>query len=131
MSCKQGLRQGEILFIPVQMGDKDTKEKLINNLTKRVDNVIREGEVTGHKHEVVGDALMYEGNRLSQGRLYSWENDSKTELTFPKGDMFLDANDNIVIKHPEHNDLKLDKGQYIIRIQREYDEAERFRRVAD
>ena len=133
MSCQQGLRQGEILFIPIQLENGEIKEKVLKSLTRRADNVIREGEVTGHKHEVVGNAIMFEGSRLANGTLlYAWEQaNNDKELTIPKGDMFLDANNNVVIKHPEHADLKLDKGQYIIRIQREYDEAERFRRVAD
>ena len=119
----ESYRQGEILFIPVQR-KKDFEDKVIKNhynLRKKEDMVIREGEVTGHLHEVVSkDAELYEGN---PGRIYG--------LDLPNGDMLLIAKNGISITHPEHKTLTMPKGDYVIRIQREYDEAEQHRRVMD
>lgn len=71
---------------------------------KRVpDNVIIEGEVSGHKHEVVN------------GRLY--------EHPTKKGVMILEAGEGCIVKHPEHKPIPVPKGTYQIDIQREYNEG--------
>ena len=119
----KGYRQGEILFIPVKR-EKESLEKLKSqawNFKAKPDMVIREGEVTGHLHEIVSDgAELFEGD---PSRLYGVE--------LPKGDMYLTTDNQIKITHPEHATLVMPKGDYVIRIQREYDEAERYRYVCD
>lgn len=84
-------RQGEIVITPTQ------KVKGSKLTTK----VIREGEMTGHKHEITeGDLYLHEGT------------------------MFLRAGDNTVLQHPEHKPISIPKGDYQITIQREYDERQ-------
>lgn len=64
-------------------------------------NCIIEGEVSGHKHEV------------KNGKLY--EKDGK---------MYLSAFDNCEVIHPEHKPVRVPKGLYEIRIQKEYKDGE-------
>ena len=89
--------------------------------------VIREGEISGHKHEINTGTLVAVPE-LSRGRIFDTANQDTFNL--PRGDMFLTADHQIKITHPEHDTLPLDKGDYVIRIQREYDEG-RDRQVAD
>ena len=81
-------RQGEIVFIQ--------RERVEGS--KRKSNIIREGEQTGHMHEIV------------DGQLYEKD-----------GVMYLKAEANTTLIHPEHKTLNFPKGSYEIRIQREYD----------
>jgi hypothetical protein len=90
-------RQGENLFEKIDSAIGYKLEKL-NTKT------IREGELTGHKHEIVGNAELW--------KIENFRND----------DMILTADKDIKIVHPEHKTLDLPKGIYRIRIQREYDE---------
>jgi hypothetical protein len=128
-------RQGEILFIKVENMPKWAREHIHTKYTAVENNVIREGETTGHKHEVVGTKLM----TLDKGRFFykdsSQENDPEypkvNSMSLPDGEMFLTSEGNVEIKHPEHKTLKLEKGDYVVRIQREYDESQKFRNVAD
>jgi len=91
-------RQGEILF-----------EKIDNvvgyNLEKLNTKIIREGELTGHKHEIVGNAELW-----------------KMQIFGNTDEMILTADEDVKIIHPEHKTLDLPKGIYKIHIQREYDE---------
>lgn len=114
-------RQGELLFIPVDNPMSATQIK--RELGEKAGKVIREGETTGHKHEIEGNGLVAEMN----GRYVSSDGEGSEGFSLPNGEMFLTAEDNIVIKHPEHKPLKLDKGNYVVRIKREYDEAENHR----
>jgi len=107
-------RQGELLFIPVTDMPEWAKKKML--LRPNLGNVIREGEVTGHKHEIVGGGVLVEKGTLD----YVFENGESYHL--PEGQMFLTTDNEVVVKHPEHKDLKL-KGNFIVRIQREYDEV--------
>jgi hypothetical protein len=75
--------------------------------TKLSHRVIAEGEILGHKHE------------LTSGELYEHE-----------GVMYLKAESETVLNHPEHKAIELPKGNYQIIIQREYDELQD-RRVRD
>jgi len=121
-------RQGELCFIPVKVPE-NFKESVIGK--KITNNVIREGEVTGHMHRASSNALLTEVNSSGTGRqgvLNYWKDGASFEL--PQGQMYLTADNTIEITHDEHKTLKLDKGEYIIRIQREYDE-EQDRLIAD
>jgi len=88
-------RQGEILLEKIDNATAYVLEKLNTK-------IIREGELTGHKHEIIGDAELW-----------------KIRYT---NNMILTADKDIKIIHPEHKTLDLPKGVYRIRIQREYDE---------
>jgi hypothetical protein len=79
---------------------------------RRESNVVAEGEATGHAH------------RISHGSV--WETD---------GGLMLCADDGAALTHEEHCRLELPrtvKGTaYPIIIQREYDDAQEWRQVAD
>lgn len=88
-------RQGDVLLFGVVL---NPGWKKLCRLKK--DNIIIEGEVTGHMHEVIN------------GKLY----ESPTD----KGKMVLEAQDGCKIIHPEHGTIDMPKGTYEIDIQREY-----------
>ena len=98
-------RQGEIVFLQLKKPRKAITKYGFGDLGS---DIIREGEKTGHMHQVIN------------GKLYN------------KGDkMILEAYDNCVIVHPEHKALPVAKGVYEIVIQREYDEHKDSRKVKD
>lgn len=78
---------------------------------KKLDHlVLAEGEVTGHAHRITaGEAELYE----EKGVLYLRVNSEEASLT-----------------HEEHKEILLPKGDYEIKIQREYS-PEGWRNVAD
>ncbi len=86
-------RQGEVLILGMSNYYAGQQRELPSN-------VIIEGEITGHKHEV------------EQGKLYE-----------ANGEIVLVAQAGCVIKHPEHKPIKVPKGFYKIKIQREYAET--------
>ena len=77
---------------------------------KLLHKILAEGEKTGNKHEVIGDAELYEDN----------------------GVLYLSAKEEVEVVHPDHNVIKLPKGNYRIDIQREYVIGnEKYARVRD
>jgi len=124
---QEAYRQGEILFIKVALSAEAVKA--IKEHSRAIEGgVIREGETTGHKHVVNGGVLQtletrHMGYMLGEG-IHEY-------INLPEGEMFLSSDDKITITHPEHKELTLDKGAYVVRIQREYDEADKYRRVSD
>ena len=99
-------RQGEILIL-----DKKTARRFGIDLNKvdlkRMpivpDNVIREGEQSGHKHEVKDGQLHMFGEDKDQG-------------------MVLNSKTGASISHPEHKTIKVEPGKHAVVIQKEYDE---------
>ena len=99
-------RQGEVLIL-----DKKTARRFgidIDNADlKRMpvvpDNVIREGEQSGHKHEVTGGQLHMFGENKDHG-------------------MVLNSKNGASISHPEHKTVKVEPGKHAVVIQKEYDE---------
>ena len=95
-------RQGEVLIFGVP---KDRlKDKFPKGWQKKAkhrdNNVIIEGEISGHKHEVIN------------GRMYDHPD--------KKGVMILEAGEGCEVIHPEHKPIPVPKGVYEIDIQREY-----------
>lgn len=107
-------RQGELLFIKVS-GIKGIASKDIGK--PKGDLIIREGEVSGHLHEVKSKGA----SLLIDPPAYVYP-ENKESVNLPAGQMFLRSDNSIAVIHPEHKTLKLDKGDYVIRIQREYEE---------
>ena len=129
-------RQGEILFQRIEI-PKGARPKLIERLKKVENNVIREGEVSGHMHEVVGNGCLMAVGRPADSYV-SW-NEIKPDgnggeyksYSLPDNtDMVITADNTIEIRHPEHGSLKLPKGDYRVVIQQEYDELQNIN-VAD
>lgn len=96
----QPIRQGDVLLSP----SGSIQGYPLAHLT------LAEGEVTGHSHRIAdGQAELYEQN----GTLYLRVLSKKATLT-----------------HEEHNDIQVPKGNWMVRIQREY-EPQGWRYVAD
>ena len=86
-------------------------EVLPKSLKKLKTKVIEWGEITGHAHELVGLATLYETN-------------DKT--------MYLEVPYQTPIRHPEHNTLIIEPGTYKKTVEREYDYVEEIlRKVVD
>ena len=97
------IRQGDVLLIPLESAVQDCGHKL-PHLT------LAEGEVTGHRH------------RISDGQAELYERDGTLYLKV----LSLDA----TLTHEEHQAVSLPKGDWLVRIQREY-EPNGWRYVAD
>lgn len=94
----KAFRQGEIVMLTLP----DNIVLPYDKLKKVRNNVIREGEKSGHMHEVVN------------GQLYM----------FPDGNMVIDAGKGgAEIKHPEHTTIKLPEGKHAVKIQETYNPA--------
>ncbi|MEL6162622.1 MAG: hypothetical protein AAFR37_02265 [Cyanobacteria bacterium J06628_3] len=94
------IRQGDVILIPVEQA----QGKKLSHLT------LAEGEVTGHKHRISeGDAQLYTDERQIYLSIFS---------------------DSAVLSHEEHSPICVSKGNWMVRIQREY-EPEGWRYVAD
>ncbi|MBD1831757.1 hypothetical protein H6F61_03415 [Cyanobacteria bacterium FACHB-472] len=96
----QPIRQGDVILLWVEQ----TEGQKLSHLT------LAEGEVTGHKHRISdGQAELYEEN----GTLYLRVLSETATLT-----------------HEEHNAISIPQGDWMVRIQREY-EPKGWRYVAD
>lgn len=100
-------QQGDVILIKVGVIPGDAKKN------ENFDGVLQHGEKTGHRHRVTGTSLeLYE--LFSEGRRY------------------LRAKEESKIDHQEHNEFKIEPGDYEIRIVREVDHfSELVRPVAD
>jgi hypothetical protein len=96
----QPIRQGDVILLPVQRADGQKLPHL----------TLAEGEVTGHSH------------RISEGRAELFEKD---------GTLYLHVlSETALLSHEEHRAISIPKGNWMIRIQREY-EPQGWRYVAD
>jgi hypothetical protein len=104
---EKAYRQGEILFFKV----KDIKKISVSyqkaNIIK--DGAIREGEKEGHIHQVVGA-----DGTAGTAQLTLFGEDVKTADTG-----ILTVKDMARIEHPEHKPIKLPKGDYVVKVQKE------------
>jgi len=105
----------------------DSTGQMYPSWNKLSTNVIREGEATGHKHEVIektrGTATMLAPARQLLPGLPNMD-EIGTE------DRLLTVKQPVEVVHPEHRPLNLPTGIYLIIIQREYDEV-KARRILD
>jgi hypothetical protein len=128
-SGRKALRQGELLFVPLSKDDYsrlfgDHKD-LANSGWRQLDTkVLREGEATGHKHEVVArlaaTATLFTPPELFMGALPGMDR-------ITGEDRLLVADGPVEIVHPEHKPLTLPKGVHLVIVQREYDETKVYR----
>ena len=80
------------------------------NARPQKSKILAEGEATGHRHEVIGNAETFLGGN----------------------NMFLVAYDDVEVQHQEHNPISLPAGTFAISIVREYDHfKEEARAVVD
>ena len=122
---RKAFRQGELLFVPLSKDDYaqlfgDHQDVASLDWQKLDTHVIREGEATGHKHEVltklaVTAALFTPPESLLAGLA------GMDRITAE--DRLLVADGPVEIVHPEHKPLTLPQGVHLIIIQREYEET--------
>ncbi len=126
---RRAFRQGELLFIPLS---KDDCRRLFSGRTEAAEsgwqqldtNVIREGEATGHKHEVLSRlaaaAVLFAPPESLMAGLPGMDR-------IADQDRLLVADGPVEIVRPEHKPLTLPKGIHLVVIQREYDESQTHR----
>lgn len=102
----QQVRQGDVYLRPI--ASIPTEAKPAKKDPRGV--VLAEGEATGHAHTIAdgGVALLELGDRR-----------------------FLRAEKGGRLEHQEHSTIRVAPGLYEVVVQREYDDAEEWRRVAD
>jgi hypothetical protein len=129
---RKAFRQGELLFVPLSKEDYarlfgDRRDVASLGWQKLDTNVIREGEATGHQHEVLtklaAAAVLFAPPESFLGGLPQMDR-------ITGEDRLLVADGPVEVVHPEHKPLALSKGIHLIIVQREYDET-RSHRVQD
>ena len=83
-------------------GDLTIKQvsKIPESATQLSTTIIALGEKTGHHHQLVGQVQVYET---------------------PDKQVLFEAKQDVIVKHQEHNTLKIAKGNYVVIHEREYD----------
>ena len=84
-------QHGDVTIKPVKSIPQDA--------IKENHNVLMDGEVTGHKHQVIG----------------------KHNIFTKEGILYLQADNQIIVKHEEHKSMTIPAGNYKINRVREYD----------
>jgi hypothetical protein len=132
VNVRTAYRQGELLFIPLSEEDLKrlgpvSRDSLHPLWSKLSTNVLREGEATGHKHEVICQTPDSVSLLVPTGRFLG----GLPDMDFVGGeDRMLVATKPVEVVHPEHNTLRLPKGSFLVVVQREYDEM-KARRIRD
>lgn len=126
-------RHGDIILKPVV--DPTKIKSLEESTKKRVRSfIVARGEATGHTHELIPCSGMLAGLCLENEKLL---NDSTTEefldVIETENSRFINVVGNdYVLRHQEHNELRIDPGYYEITREREEDHiARKTRRVID
>jgi len=127
---RKAFRQGELLFVPLNAEEMETlnpRNASYPRWNKLQTNVLREGEATGHKHEVMTETpgtatLLAPVSTLLRGL-------PDIDL-IGNEDRMLVAEEPVEVVHPEHRPLRLPKGNFLVVVQREYDEV-KARRIID
>ncbi len=93
----QPIRQGDVILIPVEsptdIASQDGEK--LPHLT------LAEGEVTGHRHRI---------------------SDGEAELRDREGTLYLSiTSDSATLTHEEHKPIQIPQGNWIVRIQRQYE----------
>jgi NMD protein affecting ribosome stability and mRNA decay len=132
VTVRKAYRQGELLFVPLSKNDlalidPKPRDSSRANWKELKTMVLREGEATGHTHEVVAEdssaVAVLEPTVQFTGGL--------DDMDFVgHEDRMIVADEPVQVVHPEHKPLDLPKGHYLVHVQREYDET-KDRRVLD
>lgn len=88
---------GDLAIIPIK--------KLPDNLKTKVDGILEYGEVTGHAHQIQN-------------------NDTATVLIDSDNHKYIDAKQDTIIIHPDHPNIPIPRGFYMVARQREYNHYE-------
>lgn len=101
--CK--FQQGDVILKTTAIPKKEWGKK-VNHL------ILQKSDISQHAHVVKGKAVLYATNKADE--------------------FFLDAIENVVLKHEEHKDIKLPKGKYFCYGVKEFDPfEEEIRRIRD
>lgn len=100
----QAYRQGECLFFKVKNGSIEGRRTLGGKLVPS--GVIRIGEKGDHEHKLVGSATL---------SLFPESDKSEGQPT----EGFIKVDGEAKVTHPEHKSIKLPKGEYIVKTQKE------------
>ena len=128
-------RQGDVVFLPITAEDaKRVKAEYVHPTS----NVLKEGEQTGHLHEATGDGVQVMSPGANREAVSQWSMNGTRTIVQEHGlspellasSLFLTAEGTIKVVHPEHGTLTLERGNYLVFSQREYNE-EQNRRVMD
>lgn len=104
----EAYRQGEILFF--RLKDKGVK---VNHSAKRIkDGVIRTGEKEGHQHKVEGDGQL----SMFPDTMAPTPGEAQEQ---PSQGVIEVGAAGAKVTHPEHGDIKLPPGKYIVQTQKE------------
>ena len=127
-------RQGEGVLLPLTPEQAQTVRGEYLHTTHMV---LKEGEVTGHKHEVEGNvAVLAPTPQREVAPPWSLPH-ARTAVRVAgvsnavlESSLYLTATGDFKVVHPEHGTLTMEKGDYLVFSQREYDE-EKHRNVRD
>ena len=126
-------RQGELLIVPITTNERDLIESKLSiysdgHFETKPNLVLAEGEVTGHMHELVGGKVQ----DIKECTVPPRRQDARVRglRGMGVGDMLLTIEETAELIHPEHNTVQLPEGDYVVLIQREYDD-QKDRRVVD
>jgi hypothetical protein len=135
-------RHGEMVLIPVPENLQSQWQDLYEQAGQKMNNprVIAEGEITGHKHELVGGQVdattLNEDSAMAKGTKTSGYVSRRSLLralgigAIAGPVVLLKVAKAAALRHPEHNALPIPAGGYVAYAQREYDET-MARRVVD
>jgi len=135
-------RHGEMILIPVPEDLEGQWQDLFCQAGRKMKDhrVIAEGEITGHKHELTGGQVdateLNDDNSTVRSTSASGYVSRRGFLqTLGIGAIagpviLLKVAKAAILRHPEHNALKIPAGSYVAYAQREYDET-MARRVVD
>lgn len=99
-------RQGDVIYIPIAQIPDDVSLRIAKRDAKgRI--VLAEGETTGHAHAILDDAATL---------FYQPDLDEMA-------DRFLRVEAEVALVHEEHGNHQLPRGDYIVRIKRQYTPA--------
>ena len=123
-------RQGDVLLVPTAQVPKDAKP------VKRTGDrtILALGEATGHHHSFAGGAGV-ELLEAPDGKRFLRVHEADTGPWACAADAagYADArrSASAALEHQEHTTIPVAPGLYEVVIQREYDDAEEWRRVQD
>lgn len=113
---EKAYRQGEILIFKIKSINAISSRGLQRIRIK--DGCIREGEKEGHKHQLKNASL----------DLFASSEDKVQEADTG---VFKVLDETAEITHPEHKKIKLPKGDYMVKVQKEATGAKTYQSVKD
>lgn len=106
-------RHGDLLLIRIG--------EMPRNLKKTDSKILAVGEVSGHKHQLTGQATVWEnaGKRTLGNLIPSLIDDGPLHNAIPRKFFYAHTKQELV--HEEHKPIMIEEGVYAVVIEREYD----------